>query len=340
MATIYDIAEKLGISPSTVSRALSGRGYCKEETRKRVMQAAEEMDYAPDQSAKMLKTRVSNKVLFTVPDMCNPFYFDMIQGINDVLDPYGYLLILMDTKNRLDEEKRAIQLLREKYADGMIMVSFHFCEENIDLLNRLQAPVVLTNKYISPVGKDHFHYVWVDTQEGIKEVVRHFASQGISRIGYVGGRLQEQTGRERYEGYRDGLQEAKLSLRAEWIRESDYTEQGGYLAGLSLFDGSHLLPEAIICANDLMAYGFLRACEEKQIRVPEDLLLAGMDNLSLSSRTYPKLTSVSLQAEEIGRTAAEMLVRRMNGYNQPIENVKLLPELVVRDSSVSHRLTP
>ncbi|GJM78543.1 hypothetical protein HMSSN139_10390 [Paenibacillus sp. HMSSN-139] len=153
MATIYDIAEKLGVSPSTVSRALSGRGYCKEETRKRIIQAAEELDYAPDQSAKMLKTRVSNKVLFTVPDMCNPFYFDMIQGINDVLDPYGYLLILMDTKNRLEEEKRAIQLLREKYADGMIMVSFDFCEENIGLLNRLHAPVVLTNQYVSPAGK-------------------------------------------------------------------------------------------------------------------------------------------------------------------------------------------
>jgi LacI family transcriptional regulator len=334
LATIYDIAEKLGVSPSTVSRALSGRGYCKEETRKRIIQAAEELDYAPDQSAKMLKTRVSNKVLFTVPDMCNPFYFDMIQGINDVLDPYGYLLILMDTKNRLEEEKRAIQLLREKYADGMIMVSFDFCEENIGLLNRLHAPVVLTNQYVSPAGKDRFHYVWVDTQLGIKDVVRHFTSQGIRRIGYVGGRLQEQTGRERYEGYREGLQEAGLPLCADWIRESDYTEQGGYLAGLSLLNGSHPPPEAVACANDLMAYGFLRACEEKRIRVPEDLLLAGMDNLSLSARTSPKLTSVSLRAEEIGRTAAQMLVHRMNGDNRPIENEHLRPKLVVRESSV------
>jgi LacI family transcriptional regulator len=340
LATIYDIAEKLGISPSTVSRALSGRGYCKEETRKRILQAAEELDYAPDQSAKMLKTRVSNKVLFAVPDLCNPFYFDMIQGINEVLDPYGYLLILMDTKNRLDEEKRAIQLLREKYADGMIMVSFHFCDENIEMINRLNSPVVLTNKYVSPVGKDRFHYVWVDTQLGIKEVVRHFVSQGMNRIGYIGGRFHEQTGRERYEGYREGLEEAGLTLHADWVQEGDYTEQGGYLAGLSLLSGGKPLPEAVVCANDLMAYGFLRACEEQQIRVPEDLLLAGMDNLSLSSRTSPKLTSVSLRAEVIGRTAAEMLVRRLNGSEQRIDNVKLLPELIVRDSSVSRRLAP
>ncbi|GJM78542.1 hypothetical protein HMSSN139_10380 [Paenibacillus sp. HMSSN-139] len=106
------------------------------------------------------------------------------------------------------------------------------------------------------------------------------------------------------------------------------------MAGLSLLNGSHPPPEAVACANDLMAYGFLRACEEKRIRVPEDLLLAGMDNLSLSARTSPKLTSVSLRAEEIGRTAAQMLVHRMNGDNRPIENEYLRPKLVVRESSV------
>ncbi|MGG6313931.1 LacI family DNA-binding transcriptional regulator [Paenibacillus macerans] len=333
MATIYHIAERLGISPSTVSRALSGRGYCKEETRRRILQVASELDYAPDQSAKMLKTRVSNKVLFAVPDICNPFYFDMIQGINGVIEQYGYLLILLDTKNRLEEEQRAIQTLREKYADGMIMVSFHFCEENIAAINRLDAPVVLTNKYESASGNDRFRYVYVDTYQGIKDTVGHFASQGLRRIAYVGGRLREQTGQERYQGYRDGMEEAGLSLEDDWVREGDYTEQGGYSAGLSLLSGSRL-PEAVVCANDLMAYGFLSACEEKGVRVPDDLLISGMDNLSLSSRIHPKLTSVSLQAEEIGRMAAQMLVQRMHGETQPIDNVKLLPELIVRESSL------
>ncbi|MEK5475502.1 LacI family DNA-binding transcriptional regulator [Paenibacillus sp. FSL R5-0407] len=334
MATIYHIAEKLGISPSTVSRALSGRGYCKEETRQRILQAASELDYAPDHSAKMLKTRVSNKILFAVPDICNPFYFDMIRGINSLIEPLGYLLILMDTKNRLDEELRAIQTLREKYADGMIMVSFHFCDENIAAINRVDAPIILTNRYESPSGDDRFRYVFVDTYQGIKEAVRHFIGQGLERIAYIGGPLLEQTGHERYCGYRDALQEAGLKESPGMVQEADFTETGGYLAGKEILSGA-VLPQAIVAANDLMAFGVLKACEERGLRVPDDLLLSGMDDLSVCDRISPKLTSVSLQAEEIGRAAAEMLLLRMQDREQEISNVRLLPRLIVRESSLN-----
>lgn len=335
MATIYDIAEHLGLSPSTVSRALSGRGYCKEETRRKILQAAGELDYAPDHSAKMLKTGVSSKILLAVPDICNPFYFDMIQGINGELEPSGYLLILVDTKNSLTEELRAIQLLREKYADGMIMVSFHFCKENIEAINRLNAPVVLTNKYESATGPDRFNYVYVDTQTGIREATEHFISQGLKRIAYVGGPASEQTGYERYCGYRDALLESRLSEPEGYVQEGDFTENGGYMAGIRLLSDSAEPPEAIVAANDLMAMGLLRACEQKGLSVPKDIALSGMDNLSLCERISPKLTSVELQAEEIGRRAAELLLKQMKNDPAEIANIRLQPRLVVRESSRS-----
>lgn len=335
--TIYHIAERVGVSPSTVSRALSGRGYCGEATRAKILKAAQEMNYAPDSAAKMLKMRRTKKIIFAVPDICNPFYFDMINGINQVLEEHGYLMILFYTKHSLTEELKAIQNLREKVADGMIMVSFHFCEENIQAINALKAPVVLTNQYVSPGGQDRFDYVYVDTFEGIRLGTEHLIAQGIRRIAYIGGSLNEQTGYQRFCGYREALREAGLPLDDRFVAESDYTENGGYLAARKWLERTDR-PEGIVAANDLMAIGVMKACEEAGLRIPEDVAVVGMDNLDLASRVYPKLTSVALMQEEIGRQAALMLMNRLEGP-KPAANgaVQLLPRLVVRQSSVRAR---
>lgn len=331
--TIYHIAEKVGVSPSTVSRALSGRGYCGEKTKAKILKAAQEMNYAPDSAAKMLKMRQTKKIIFAVPDICNPFYFDMINGINQVLEEHGYLLILFYTKHSLDEELKAIQNLREKVADGMIMVSFHFCKENISAINALRSPVVLTNQYVSPDGHDRFDYVYVDTYTGVKLATEHLLEQGISKIAYIGGSLGEQTGYQRFCGYREALMEAAIPLDDKWIAESDYTEKGGYLAARKWLARQER-PEAIVAANDLMAIGVMKACEEAGLSIPGDVAVVGMDNLDIASRVYPKLTSVSLEQEEIGRNAARVLMKRLQGDSTKSGGIKLEPRLVVRKSSV------
>ncbi|RED63999.1 LacI family DNA-binding transcriptional regulator [Cohnella lupini] len=331
--TIYQIAEHVGVSPSTVSRALSGRGYCGVKTKTRILAAAKEMNYAPDNAAKNLKMRQTNKIIFAVPDICNPFYFDMINGINQVLEDHGYLLILFYTKHSLKEELKAIQILKEKVADGLIMVSFNFGEENIRAINAAGSPVVLTNKYVSPEGQDQFDYVYVDTYSGIKLATEHLIKQGIEKIGYIGGNLGEQTGYQRFCGYRDALLEANLPLVQEYVAESNYTESGGYLAGKSILE-LDARPEGIVAANDLMAIGVMKACEEAGFRIPDDIAIVGMDNLDISSRVYPKLTSIALMQEEIGRKAAQLLMDRLQGKPREKNEIKLLPKIVVRNSSV------
>lgn len=331
--TIYTIADRVGVSPSTVSRALSGRGYCSPKTKSKILAAAQEMNYAPDHAAKMLKMRQTNKIIFAVPDICNPFYFDMINGINQVLEEHDYLMILFYTKHRLQEEMKAIQTLRENVADGMIMVSFDFGEENIGAINALQAPVVLTNKYVSPDGSDRFDYVYVDTYDGIKQSTEHLIKQGLRSIAYVGGNLSEQTGHERFCGYRDAMLEAGIPLTPRFIAESDYTESGGYAMAKAWLQGPDH-PEGIVAANDLMAIGVMKACEEAGLKIPHDVAVVGMDNLDIASRVYPKLTSVALQQEEIGRKAAQILMDRIMGIPREERAVKLMPQMVVRDSSV------
>ncbi|MBD2867396.1 LacI family DNA-binding transcriptional regulator [Paenibacillus arenilitoris] len=331
-STIYQIAEQVGVSPSTVSRALSGNGYCGKRTKAKIMEAAKALNYAPDHAAKILKTRRTNKIIFAVPDICNPFYFDMINGINQVVEEHGYLLILFYTKHRLSEELKAIQNVKERVADGMIMVSFHFCEENIGAINELSAPVVLTNRYDSPGGGDRFDYVYVDTFEGTKQGTAHLIGQGLTRIGYIGGSLSEQTGYQRYCGFREALLDAGLPFEDGLVYESDYTEKGGYLAAREMLRRTSR-PQAVVAANDLMAIGVMHACEEAGLSVPGDVAIVGMDNLDLSSRVHPKLTSVSLEQEDIGRQAAQILMDRLHGREVYDRAVKIMPKLVVRQSS-------
>lgn len=331
--TIYHIAERVGVSPSTVSRALSGKGYCGQKTKSRILAVAKEMNYAPDSAAQILKLRQTKKIIFAVPDICNPFYFDMINGINQVLEEHGYLLILIYTKHSLREELRAIQNLKEKVADGMIMVSFNFNDENISAINSVQSPVVLTNKYVSPGGGDRFDYVYTDTYLGIKIGTEHLIAQGVRKIGYIGGNSSEQTGHQRLAGFLDAMEKAGLPVNSSFIAESDYTENGGYLTAKAMLGRSEL-PEAIVAANDLMAIGVMKACEEAALRIPEDIAIVGMDNLDIASRVYPKLTSVSLVQEEIGRRSAQVLMDRLLGIPRDEEENKLTPRLVVRNSSI------
>ena len=334
MSTIHHIAEKLGISASTVSRAISGNGYCGKDTKDLILKTAKELNYAPNFAAKSLRTKKTGKILLAVPDICNPYYFDMINGINSVLESYGYLLILFYTKHGLKEELRAIQNLKERYADGMIMVSFNYCEQNIQAINAQSSPVVITNRYESASENRRYDTVFVDTYHGIQLAVEHLVKQGIEHIAYIGGDRKEQTGLERYEGYRDAILNAGLPLIESYVIESNYTESGGYL-GLKQLLLLENRPLGIVTANDLMALGVIKACEEAGLRIPQDMAVVGMDNTDIAARIQPKLSSVALHQEEVGRQAAQILMDRLHGNLLEKQTIKIMPRLVVRDSSAN-----
>lgn len=333
MSSIYEIAKKVGFSPSTVARALNGKGYCDKEKREIILKAAKELNYAPVYAAKILKTKKTEKIIFAIPDICNPFYFDMINGANSVLEQYGYFMVLFYTKHSLKEELKVIQNLKEKYADGMIMVSFNFCEENIEAINLADSPVVLTNKYESINGKDNFDYVYVDTYLGIKMAAEHLIKQGHQRIAYVGGNMKEQTGNERFMGFRDAILNAGIKYDDKYIFESDYTESGGYLCGKKILNLEQR-PTAVVASNDLMAIGVMHSCDEAQVKMPDQMAIVGMDNTDTATRVTPKLTSVAMMQEEIGRNAAQILMNKLNGEHNEKKKIKLFPRIVVRDSSV------
>jgi len=332
MSNIYEIAEKVGLSPSTVARALSGKGYCSKESREKVLKAAQEMNYTPTHAAKTLKNKRTEKLLFCIPDIYNPFYFGMIKGANDIFEKHGYYTLLCYTKHNIKEELRMIETLREKYGDGMILVSFNFCETNIKAVNESGMPIVLTNRYDSPHGNDNFDYVYVDTYKGIQLATRHLIEQGHDRIAFIGGNIKEQTSLERFKGWKDEMDRSGMKIDDRQVYVGDYTMDSGYACAELMMTRSNI-PTGIVCANDLMAIGFIRYCNEHKIRIPDDISVVGMDNTDLAANISPGLTSIIMRQEEIGRNAATLLMERILDGRTYKKTIRLEPQLVVRESS-------
>lgn len=329
MVSIYEIARQAGVSPSTVARALSGKGYCSAEKKQRILELAKKLDYSPSHAARTLKSNITSKVLFCIPDIYNPFYFRMIRGVSEVLEKHDYLPLLCPTRGEAGLELRMLQNLREGWGDGMVFVSFNFTPENIAAVNSAQRPVVLTNNYPESPN-DQFDSVYVDTFEGIAMGCRHFIAQGIRDIGYIGGNPAVQTGRERLAGYSHALKEAGIPMNPDWVLGGDFSTASGE-AAMRRLAALPKRPEALVVANDLMAIGALKVCRELHIRVPEDLKIIGMDDSD--SAQLIGLSSIQMMEEEIGRGAAELLMDRITGGQRARRTIRLLPKLSVRESS-------
>jgi len=330
MATIYEIAKEAKVSPSTVARALRGTGYCSPENRERIQAIAKRMGYVPSHAARSLKSKRTQKVLFCIPDIYNPFYFRMIKGASDVLEDHGYFPVLCHTKGDLKTELKMLRNLQEGYGDGMIFVSFDFNERNIAAVNASGCPVVLTNNYQSPDGRDNFDCVYVDTHEGIRMAAVHFINKGYQRIGYLGGNTQTQTGKERFSGFMRALQEKGVPIHQRYFKVGDFSTESGRQAMLELIESGDL-PDALVVANDLMAIGALKVCQEHGVKVPEDMAVIGMDDSDLAF--HLNLSSIHMYEEEIGKQAARLLMDRILRVNQDKKTIRLQPSLVLRYTS-------
>lgn len=329
MSSIYEVAKIAGVSPSTVARALNNKGYCSYETKKKIIEIAKQINYKPVHTAKMLKYQRTDKILFCMPDVFNPFYFGMFNGINEVVNKYGYYIILGYTQSKLSEELKMIKILGEKYADGMILVSHHFCKENIQAVNECNMPVVLTNQYVSEDQNDVFDYVYVDTRKGAYLLTEHLIKQGHRKIVFIGADKNTQTGYERFCGFRDALKAYGIDYNDTMMYVSNYTKESGYNIGCEILKKSER-PTGVVSINDLTALGFMNACKDKNIKIGEEISVVGMDNTDCARCVTPNLTSLSLREDEIGRIAAQLLIERLIEGRTERKTVKLEPRLYVR----------
>ncbi len=326
--TIQDVAAAAGVSITTVSRVLNNRYGVASDTYSRVKSVVEELGYESSLVAKSMRSHQNNVIGFIVPDLELSFNTELVKGVARAIKRYGYELIIYSQGNtalgdfRPDWEKKHITRLSGSLTDGIIIST----PTTVDLPANFPLVAIDPNK-----ESNNFPSVISTNREGVLSITKYLTDLGHRRIGFIGGRSDLQSAIRRLQGYKDGLRQAGLPIAPELIEEGDYTRQTGFACTQKLL-GLPNPPTAIFAANDQSAIGVLDAARDAGLRVPEDLSVAGFDNIPEAASSKPALTTVDQFMRDMGYEAIEILVKLIQG--EPLEhNVhKVQTELVIRDS--------
>jgi LacI family transcriptional regulator len=316
------------VSIASASRALNGI-RTRPEVLEKVLQAADEVGYVPNAAARSLRSRRTDQIVFAMPDVANPVYTAMVGSIQEVAREGGVRLMLHSTGASADDELAMIRDLKRRFVDGLILCSLAMGEEHRVELERAVAPVVAIGR---PLAGTPVDTVRVHSRKGAADAVRHLHAAGRRRIAFVNGPPQTAPGAARRLGYLDGLRACGLA-RDESLCElaDDFMVEPGREAAARLLARSR--PDAILCANDLLAVGTLAALRAAGLDVPGDVAVVGMDNTPLAEYTWPPLTTVDLGSGERARLAAELLLQRIESPDRELQSIGVDPRLIVRAST-------
>jgi LacI family transcriptional regulator len=326
--TITTVARLANVSVASASRVLNGI-RTSPATLARVTEAAEAVGYVPNAAARSLRSRRTRQLAFAMPDVGNPVYTTMVRSIQDVVQARGLRLLLHSTGADADDELALLRDLKHRFVDGLILASIDLTEAHAAELERAAVPVIVIGR---PTRGTRVDTVRAHSRKGAADAVRHLHALGRRRIAFVNGPPHTAPGSSRRLGYLDGLRSCGLA-RDEVLCEvaDDFMVEPGRDAAERLL--ARARPDALLCANDLLAVGALAALRAARLDVPRDVALVGMDNSALSEVTWPTLTTVDLGSAERARIAAELLLERIESPEREPETVGVQPRLVVRASS-------
>lgn len=333
--TLRDLAARLGVHPSTVSRVASGDPSARvtAATRERIEALLRETDYRPNGIARSLKLRQAFVLGMIVPDITNPFFAAMFRGIEDAALPRGYNVILCNTDGSPNRERSQQQMLLERRVDGLILASAHLQDPAVRRLRADGIPHVVVNRYSEPDDA----FVGSDDEAGARLVTDHLIELGHVRIGHLSGPQRVSTSVLRQRGYRKALAAAGIADQA-LVAESGYVEEGGLRAAMQLLDRPpSLRPTALFAVNDLAALGVYDACRRLGLRIPEDVAVAGFNDIPQSSKLDPPLTTIQVPVHDVGVVAAGILIDQVESGELSSRRVVFAPQLVVRGSTVASR---
>jgi LacI family transcriptional regulator/LacI family repressor for deo operon, udp, cdd, tsx, nupC, and nupG len=334
--SIEDVARAASVSHSTVSRALRNSPLISAEVRRRVQEIAQEMGYIPNAIAQSLKQQRTNTVGLVVTSIADPFYADVIKGIEETARPAGMSVFISATYNDEAQELAVIDTFHRRQVDGIIVVSSRIAR-NYQHLRRLGVPAVLVNNEANISGQSQ-HSVLIDDYAGATLAMRHLIALGHRQIGYLGITNRPFSNEQRRTAYLDALATARLPINpaAIMIANSPGPEADDVLA--SAQQTPQMLASgvtAVFCYNDLIAIGVLMACRERGVAVPGQLSIVGFDDIALAQYVSPALTTVIQPRRAMGSHSMYMLLGLID--QQPVTNVVLAPALAVRASTAPPR---
>ncbi|EFU2053229.1 LacI family transcriptional regulator [Escherichia coli] len=328
MTTISDVAKKARVSTATVSRVLANSDSVTEKTRDRVMAAVEALNYKPNVMARNLRVSATRAILVVVPDISNLFFSEILRGIEFVASKSGYQVLLGDSDNRLEREVEYLDFLRQRQADGMILLTARMDQSLLESI-AAQYPVVLGCEYFDEGSA--IQTVSVDNVSAGYRAAEHLIKLGHKRIGYISGPSGIILSRDRLRGFQQALSDHGLPLEELLIEEGAFTYDSGYEV-MQRYLALASRPTAVFAANDEMAIGAIKAARKAGLDVPTDLAVMGMDNIKFASIFEPAVTTIAQPMYEIGCTAMELLLKVINKEEIPQKKFVLKDELIVRES--------
>jgi len=334
--TIKEVAKLAGVSTTTVSYVINKSRFVSEQTRAKVLKAIEELDYRPNIVARSLRERKTGTVGLIICDLRNPFFSEVLQGIETYLGKKKYSLIVTNTDYDNDKERESIDMFYSKQVDGVIIVPGENTNKHVKFLTERNIPVVLLDKKIQNLNVD---VVLVNNIEGSKQLTEHLMSLGHKRIGIIAGPLNSTTGKERLEGYLKALKAHSIPEDNDLIKIGDFKKQSGYLLTLELISLA-VPPTVIFACNNLLGLGVMQALKEKKIRIPEEIGLAIFDDLPWFGYVSPSLTGVAQPSFQLGETAGKLLFEQMRKRRKRPKEVVLDVQLKIRQSAGEALRTP
>lgn len=327
MANIQQVAKQAGVSVATVSRVLNRQNTVSAKTKMRVEEAIKKLNYEPSLLGRNLRTSESRLLLILIPTISNPFYLEIIKGIEQVAISQHYNILLCETDSNPNKENIYFDLVRKKMADGIISMD---PAVNVETLKKLAEnyAIIQCSEYEECTG---IPYVTIDNEEASYRAVKHLIQIGHNKIALMNADEKYLFARQRKMGYKRALEENGITLKNEYIISTP---------NLGFENGQHAMkkilnlqdrPTAVFAVSDLLAIGALKEINAAGLHVPNDIAVVGFDKIDFSNMTNPTLTTIAQPMHKMGSVAARMLIEKMKG--EEVESILLDHELVIREST-------
>ena len=320
--TIKDIARKAEVSHSTVSRALHRSPLIAEETAERIRKAASEMGYLPSAAARSLKTNRSQVLGVILTSVEDPFFSEILQGIEEVAQKNGYSLFMAASQHDPDREQAIVQAMSEHRVEGVIICSASFKAEQRRRFLAFGVPIVVVN---NQAAEEYRYSIYHDDVDGSRQVTRHLIELGHRRIAYLGNSSSGRTTQDRLNGFQQEMGAAGLKIPAGYIHDVSGGSPEHGMIGVEHFLSLVDRPQALVCYNDLLAVGVLKGLEKSGIRVPDEISVTGFDNIVFSAFTNPPLTTFDQPKRYIGAESARLVLELLSIKNDEEEIEKHSP---------------
>ncbi|WP_050182433.1 LacI family DNA-binding transcriptional regulator [Domibacillus robiginosus] len=308
MATLKEVAKLAKVDPSVVSRVVNNDPALniKTETRKRILDAIEKMNYRPNLSARNLKKGQSKMLGMIIPDFSNPVYSSMIHGAEDQAAHEGYNLLVYSMKQKGLE--KSYSPLLEGQIEGLLIANSEIDNKEILELKKTKKPFILVNRFVPGID----NYVVANDVLGAKLATKHLIDQGHHLIAHISGPLFTGTGLNRFQGYREGLQEKNVDFSPVYVQESKYTVESGYESMQRLLD-LPTPPTAVFASNIMICLGAMKAIHDRGLSVPKDISIIGVHDVFFASTLQPPLTTIEMPLYDMGKEAVKKLITIIQG---------------------------